>query len=93
MPLNGPIIVYVSIDTRPGTLNNAGRLDLMLIARFRTATHHNVMLDPAILCPSSRFIAVALVDVTERRRFLPTEYYTIGAKVVILLFTVTCVTR
>jgi hypothetical protein len=77
---------------RPGVLNNTGCLDLLLMARFRTATHHNMMLDPAILCLSSRFIAVAFVDVTQRRRFLTTEYYTIGAKVVILLFTMTCVT-
>lgn len=41
-----------------------GCLDLMLMTRFRTATHHNMMLDPAILCPSSRFVAIALVDVT-----------------------------
>ena len=87
VPPNGPIIVYVSLSTpHPETLNNTGCLDLMLMARFRTATHHNMMLDPAILCLSSRFIAVALVDVTQRRRFLTTEYYTIGAKVVILLF-------
>lgn len=98
VPLNGPIIVYVSlsIDLRPGILNNThvvpGCLDLMLIARFRTATHHNMMLDPAILCRSSRFLAVALVDVTQPRLFLTTEYYTIGAKVVILSFTVTSVT-
>ena len=98
VPLNGPIIVYVllSIDLRPGILNNThvvpGCLDLMLIARFRTATHHNMMLDPAILCRSSRFLAVALVDVTQPRLFLTTEYYTIGAKVVILSFKVTSVT-
>jgi hypothetical protein len=85
VPLNGPIIVYVSRPSLLGVL-------IMLMARFRTATHHNMMLDPAILCPSSRFVATALVDVTQPRRFLTTEYYTIGAKVRIgiLLTTVTC---
>jgi hypothetical protein len=62
----------------------------MLMARFRTATHHNMMLDPAILCPSSRFVAIALVDVTQPRRFPTTEFYIIGAKVGILLSMVTC---
>src|SRR6266404_7542859 len=26
---------------------------------FRTATHHNMMLDPAVLCASSRFVIIA----------------------------------
>ena len=51
------------------------------MARFRTATHHNMMLDPAILCSSSRLVLIALVDVEQLRRFLIIEYYTIGAKV------------
>lgn len=53
----------------------------MLMARFRTATHHNMMLDPAILCSSPRLVAITLVDVKQLRRFLTIEYYTIGAKV------------
>ncbi len=28
---------------------------------FRTATHHNMMLDPAVLCASSRFVIIALI--------------------------------
>jgi hypothetical protein len=69
VPLNGPIIVYVSLyHPSPRILNNThvvpGCLDLMLMALFRTSTHHNMMLDPAILCLSSRFVAIALVDVT-----------------------------
>lgn len=43
------------------------------------------MLDPAILCSSSFLVAIALVDVKQLRRFLTIEYYTIGAKVGILL--------
>jgi hypothetical protein len=62
-----------------------GCLDLTLMARFRTATHHNMMLDPAILCSSSFLVAIARVDVKQLRRFLTIEYYTIGAKVGILL--------
>lgn len=69
VPLNGPIIVYVSLyHPSPRILNNIhvvpGCLDSILMALFRTATHHNMMLDPAVLCPSSRFVAIALVDVT-----------------------------
>ena len=62
-----------------------GVLILTLMARFRTATHHNMMLDPAILCSSPFLVAIALVDVKQLRRFLIIEYYTIGAKVGILL--------
>lgn len=39
------------------------------------------MLDPAILCPSSRFVTITLVDVTQLPRFLTKEYYITGAKV------------
>ncbi len=51
-----------------------------------------MMLDPAVLCSSSRFIVIALVDVDVKqlRRFLTKEYYIIGAKVGILLSTMTC---
>jgi hypothetical protein len=55
------------------------------MARFRTATHHNMMLDPAILCSSSFLVVIALADVKQLRRFLTAEYYTIGPKVGILL--------
>ena len=92
VPTNGPIIVYVFLSinlTRPGSYTTRmlylGCLDLTLMARFRTATHHNMMLDPAILCSSSFLVAIALVDVRQLRRFLTIEYYTIGAKVGILL--------
>jgi hypothetical protein len=44
-----------------------------------------MMLDPAILCSSSLLVAIALVDVKQLQRFLTIEYYTIGAKVGILL--------
>ena len=39
------------------------------------------MLDPAILCPSLCFVTIALVNVTQPRRFLTSEYYITGAKV------------
>lgn len=39
------------------------------------------MLDPAILCPSPRFVPIAPADVTQPRRFLTSEYYITGAKV------------
>ena len=55
VPMNGPIIVYVSLSTVC--------FDLTLMARFRTATHHNMMLDPAILCSSPFLVAIARVDV------------------------------
>jgi hypothetical protein len=48
---------------------------------FRTATHHNMMLDPAILCSSPEFISIALIDMKQLRHFLIDAYYTIGAKV------------
>jgi hypothetical protein len=44
-----------------------------------------MMLDLAILCSSSFLVAIALADVKQLRRFLTIEYYTIGAKVGILL--------
>jgi len=40
-----------------------------------------MMLDPAILCPFSRFVAVSLSDVSQPRDSLTNEHYTIGAKV------------
>jgi hypothetical protein len=48
---------------------------------FRTATHHNMMLDPAILCSSLQFVNIALTDVGQLRRFLISAYYTTGVKV------------
>jgi 1-acyl-sn-glycerol-3-phosphate acyltransferase len=66
VPMNGPIIVYVV----------PGCLDLTLMARFRTATHHNMMLDPAILCSSSFSVVITFADVKQLRRFLTVEYYT-----------------
>jgi hypothetical protein len=50
----------------------------------RTATHHNMMLDPAVLCASSRFVIIALItliDIMQHRRFLICAYCTIGVKV------------
>jgi hypothetical protein len=59
VPANGPIIVYVSLLTMSGVSSQ------LLIARCRTATHHNMMLDPAILCLCPRFFSlVTRVDVT-----------------------------
>ena len=46
-----------------------GCLDLTLIARFRTATHHNMMLDPAILCSSSSLVAIIVVDIKTASAF------------------------
>ena len=90
VPVNGPIIVYVFLSTfSPRILYNSyvvpGCLDLMLMPGFRTATHHNMMLDPAILCSCLSLVAIVLVNVKQLRRFLTIEYYTIGAKVGILL--------
>ena len=77
--------LYSPQDLLQDTCHTWVSFDKTLMARFRTATHHNMMLDPAILCSFSCFVTIALVDVKQLRRFLTIEYYTIGAKVGILL--------
>jgi disulfide bond formation protein DsbB len=57
---------------------------MRLAIAFRTATHHNMMLDPCVLCAFSRFVITALIiliDTIQPRRFLIRAYCTIGAKV------------
>lgn len=49
------------------------------------------MLDPAILCPSLCFVTIALVNVTQPRRFLTSEYCITGAKVrLVVIYLVIC---
>ena len=57
---------------------------MRLAIACRTATHHNMMLDPCVLCASSRFVIIALItliDTMQPRLFLICAYCTIGAKV------------
>ena len=77
VPANGPIIVYV-------VFSHLVTSKMRLTVTCRTATHHNMMLDPCVLCASSRFAIIALitlVDTMQLRRFLICAYCTIGAKV------------
>lgn len=58
VPANGPIVVYVLLSRlRPcQTMRLA-----TAYGSFRTATHHNMMLDPAVLCASLRFVTTTLI--------------------------------
>lgn len=77
VPANGPIIVYVVFSRLVTSM-------MRLAFACRTATHHNMMLDPCVLCASSRSVIIALItliDTMQPRRFLICAYCTIGAKV------------
>jgi disulfide bond formation protein DsbB len=47
---------------------------MRLAIPYRTATHHNMMLDPCVLCESSRFVIIALITLIDPRSLGVSSY-------------------